>query len=115
MTWQEVYQDGEPAPWVRALAGKSGVYLIKESGLAGQVLYVGESHTGRLKKTLLRHFQRWKGPTAGPKFKPGEVEAAVIRTPPDKAVTLQNAVIQDYEPKLNTQGQPEGKLTFFHD
>jgi excinuclease UvrABC nuclease subunit len=96
------------AEWVKALKNKSGVYLIRESGWLGEVLYVGESHTGRLNSTLLRHFQRWTGPTAGPTFPVSKVEVAVIRTPAGKAVELQNAVIAEYRPKLNVAEKPKG-------
>lgn len=44
--------------WVRDLHGKSGVYVIRDLE-GGATQYVGESHKGRLKKTLLRHFQKW--------------------------------------------------------
>lgn len=40
--------------------GISGVYAI--ANLQGVVLYVGESHTDRLRKTLARHFQQWDDP-----------------------------------------------------
>ena len=96
------------ASWVRALKGKSGVYLIREIGLLGEVLYCGESHKNRLNSTLLRHFQHWKGPTAGPTFPVSKVEVAVIRTPAAKAVETQNAVIAEYEPKLNVAEKPKG-------
>jgi excinuclease UvrABC nuclease subunit len=86
--------------WIKALAGKSGVYVIRERG--GRVLYVGESHTGRLKKTLLRHFQAWTGKTAGPTYSRGDVEIAVIVTPPGGAVARQNALICRLQPKDNT-------------
>src|SRR5450631_2471919 len=56
------------AEWVKALKGKSGVYVIREPGFFGEVLYCGESHTGRLNTTLLRHFQHWTGKTAGATF-----------------------------------------------
>lgn len=36
----------------------SGVYAIV--GPRGAVLYVGESHTGRLYDTITRHFRKWK-------------------------------------------------------
>lgn len=76
------------AEWVKALKGKSGVYVVRERGFLGSVLYVGESHTGRLYSTLLRHFQHWTGPTAGPTFPVSKVELAVIRTPAGKAIEL---------------------------
>src|SRR6202000_2324388 len=80
------------ADWAKALKGKSGVYIIRERGFLGSVLYVGESHAGRLYSTLLRHFQRWKGPTAGPTFAVSSVEVAVVRTPAAKALDTQNAI-----------------------
>ena len=49
------------AAWVKALKGKSGVYVIRESGFWGEVLYCGESHTSRLYGALLCHFQHWNG------------------------------------------------------
>src|SRR5208282_4083092 len=87
------------APWVRALKGKSGVYLIREKNgflfFAGEVLYCGESHTGRLYSTLLRHFQHWTGKTAGPTFAASKIEVAVVRCPANRALDLQNAMIQE--------------------
>lgn len=96
------------AEWVKALKGKSGVYIVRERGFLGNVLYVGESHTGRLYSTLLRHFQRWSGPTAGPTFAVSKVEVAIIRTPAAKAIELQNAVIAEYRPKFNVAEKPKG-------
>lgn len=107
MTWREVYEGREVAQWVKDLAGRSGCYLVRDKGLLGSVLYVGESHTGRLKKTLLRHFQHWKGPTKGPTFRRGEVEVAVVRTKAESAVSTQNALISEYSPKLNVEGKKE--------
>ena len=74
----------------------------------GEVVYVGESHTGRLDKTLMRHFQHWKGPTAGPTFPVSTVEVAIVRTPANKALETQNAIIAEYAPKLNVVGKPKG-------
>ena len=79
----------------------------------GTVLYIGESHTGRLYSTLLRHFQRWKGPTAGPRLPVSKVEVAIIRTPADKAVETQNALIAEYRPELNVAEKPLGAWSFF--
>ncbi|MEO7733338.1 MAG: hypothetical protein ABIY55_20420, partial [Kofleriaceae bacterium] len=53
----------EPYPsWVRALKGKSGVYVIRETQRDGSdvIVYVGQSHTDRLYQTLTRHFQTWR-------------------------------------------------------
>lgn len=96
------------AQWVKALKGKSGVYLIREPGFFGSVLYIGESHTGRLYSTLLRHFQHWTGPTAGPTFPVSKVEVAVIRTPTAKAIELQSSLIAEYRPELNVADKPKG-------
>jgi hypothetical protein len=42
--------------WIRALRGKSGVYVIRDRQ-TGETLYVGESHKGKLYETLTRHVQ----------------------------------------------------------
>ncbi len=56
-TWRSIGSNGERYPdWFRALVSSSGVYAIREGG---RVVYVGESHAGRLKKTIARHFQAW--------------------------------------------------------
>lgn len=105
MNFQEVYQGSQPAPWVRDLTGKSGCYLVKEKGILGSVIYIGESHTGRLKKTLLRHFQHWKGKTSGPTFTKRGYVVAVVRTRPEIAKSTQDALIDEYRPALNTAGK----------
>ena len=93
---------------LRALNGKSGVYVIREPGFFGEVLYCGESHTGRLYATLLRHFQHWTGKTAGATFAASKVEVAVVRCPANRALDLQNAMIAEYRPKLNVAEKPRG-------
>jgi hypothetical protein len=98
------------APWVKALKGKSGVYVIREPGFFGEVLYCGESHTGRLYATLLRHFQHWTGATAGATFAASKVEVAVVRCPANRAIDLQNAMIAEYRPKLNVTEKPKSFL-----
>jgi excinuclease UvrABC nuclease subunit len=101
------------APWIRALKGKSGVYLIREKNgflfFPGEVLYLGESHSDRLYSTLLRHFQHWTGKTAGPTFPVSKVEVAVVRCPAARALDLQNAMIEEYRPKLNTTANPDAQ------
>lgn len=93
---------GAPWPdWVRALRKKSGVYVIREAG-SRRVLYVGESHTGRLYDTLTRHFQAWSGKTAGPTYGRGSVEIAAKVTPPGRAVAEQNKLICKLAPADNT-------------
>jgi excinuclease UvrABC nuclease subunit len=101
------------APWVGALKGKSGCYIVREKNgflfFAGEVLYIGESHSGRLNTTLLRHFQHWTGKTAGPTFPVSKVEVAAVRCPAARALDLQNALIAEYRPKLNTTANPDAE------
>jgi excinuclease UvrABC nuclease subunit len=101
------------AQWVRELKGRSGVYLIREKTgflfFSGDVVYIGESHTNRLNTTLLRHFQRWTGKTAGATFAVSKVEVAIVRCPASHALTLQNALIEEYRPRLNTVANPDAE------
>jgi len=80
----------------------SGVYLIRDSR-SHQILYIGESHTGRLYETMTRHLYSWNGKGAGPSYKPKLVEMAVIvaETPLDDPVADQYALIQQHEPPDN--------------
>jgi hypothetical protein len=60
LTYRPIGETGTPYPnWVRSLKGKSGVYVIRELKRDGssEIVYVGESHAGRLYNTLTRHFQ----------------------------------------------------------
>jgi excinuclease UvrABC nuclease subunit len=106
MNFQELMAGRNFSPWVAELEGKSGVYIIREKGFLGSIVYIGESHTGRLKKTLLRHFQHWTGKTKGPTFARSKVEIAIIKTRKENAVEMQNALIADYKPTLNVAGKP---------
>jgi excinuclease UvrABC nuclease subunit len=113
LEYRPVKEGRAVAAWVRALKGKSGVYLIREKNgfifFAGDVVYVGESHTDRLYSTLLRHFQRWTGKTAGPTFAVSKVEVAVVRCPASRAIALQNSVIEEYRPRLNNAANPDAE------
>lgn len=92
------------ADWLRAMRGHglNGVYLIRDTR-SRQVLYVGESHTGRLFETLTRHLYAWNGRGSGPSYHAGAVEVAVIiaETPLDDPVADQYALIQQLEPPDN--------------
>jgi len=60
LSYRSLGRTGERYPaWLRALRGKSGVYIIRERQRDGSnpIVYVGESHTSRLYQTLTRHFQ----------------------------------------------------------
>jgi hypothetical protein len=108
LEFKSVKEGRTVAAWVKALKGKSGVYIIRERGLFGGVLYVGESHSSRLATTLLRHFQKWTRPTAGPTFPVSKVEVAIVKTRAENAVEMQNAIISEYAPQLNVIGKPKG-------
>jgi excinuclease UvrABC nuclease subunit len=110
LEFRSVKEGRAVADWVKSLKGKSGVYLVREPGFLGEVLYCGESHTGRLYSTLLRHFEHWSGPTAGPTFPASRVEVAVVRCPAARALDLQNAMIAEYRPKHNVSAKPTGFL-----
>ena len=116
LVFSPVKEGRQIADWVRGLKGKSGVYVIREkAGIIAEfldmadVLYIGESHTGRLYSTLLRHFQRWTGKTAGATFSASNVVVAVVRCPANRALDLQNAMIQEFRPKLNIVANPDSE------
>lgn len=91
--------------WVLALKGRSGVYVIATPGgwLRGRtILYVGESHTGRLYDTLTRHFRRWKGATAGLTYTAGRVEVAAVPLSPARARETQRKLIHRLRPRDNS-------------
>jgi excinuclease UvrABC nuclease subunit len=110
---------GERFPaWVKALDGKSGVYVFRDVD-DGDVLYVGESHSGRLSRTLVRHVQGWARAKQfwgragfsrndpGTTYKRNAVEVAVRVVPASRAVAVQNALISELAPRDNVQGQDE--------
>lgn len=99
--YREPYPGGRWADWVRALRGKSGVYVIRSGPGAGRVHYVGESHSGKLRDTLQRHFQRWKGETAGPTYDATRVQVAVEVCDPKSAIERQNQLISELDPADN--------------
>lgn len=70
------YDPLQYAPWVRELHKRNGAYVIRDLE-SGEILYVGESHTGRLRGTLTRHFQSWTGYQAGTLYDRYRVEVAV--------------------------------------
>lgn len=97
---------GLPAKWLRRLRKRSGVYVIRKKTLIFEtVLYVGESHSDTLRKTILRHFQKWKGETSGNTYKRDAVEVAVIPCPAADAVELQNKLIRELLPEDNIYGK----------
>jgi hypothetical protein len=98
-------------PHLGELRGKklSGVYAITRAD-DNLVLYVGESHTGRLYDTITRHFRRWsiapgvdaqgrrRGGTPYSRF---TVRVVYLITPADDAQAIQYAEIQRLNPQDN--------------
>lgn len=103
------------AAWVRALKGKSGAYLIR-SKTTGEYVYAGESHTGNLSRTLVRHFyaswdRKRRGKHPFNRAEGGEVpgylydrdrhEVRVQVTAPSEAAALQYEWINKFDPRDN--------------
>jgi hypothetical protein len=117
LAYRPIGDRGEPYPsWVRALKGRSGVYVIREGN---ETVYVGESHSDRLYETLTRHFQAWRrwkgfwkgqfaeGHDPGLTYDRGGVEVAVRETRPGDAIDEERRLIERLRPRDNLLGQPE--------
>ena len=111
--WREPWDGplGEWAEWVRELVEASGVYEIRERGRSA-VVYVGESHTGKLYGTLTRHFQWWRGPTAGASYNRRAVKIRVMLTSPSLAKAKQDARIARLRPRDNVAANPDADVPF---
>ncbi len=104
--------------WLRNLRGESGVYVIRDAR-SGMVLYVGESHTGRVYETLTRHFQGWRrwkgfwrgqfaeGHDPGLTYRRDRVEVAVRVTRAADALDEESRLIRRLTPRDNLLGQAE--------
>lgn len=128
LVYRPIGQTGEAYPrWVRALDGKSGVYVIKEVQRDGsaRTVYVGESHTGRLYQTLTRHFQTWRrskrfwsGQYGGQGHDPGvtyprhKVLVAARALSAERAIEEEARLIDELRPRDNLIGQPEEVIPF---
>lgn len=86
-----------------AMDGQSGVYVLRRIGRK-RATYVGESHTGRAWKTMLRHFHgrdsfrklgEWVDPC------PSCFEVAWFPTTADRAQALEPRAIHRYKPREN--------------
>jgi hypothetical protein len=116
--YRPVGASGEAYPdWVRALQGKAGVYVIRETETR-EVVYVGSSST-QLYSTLTRHFQTWRrwkgfwrgqygeGHDPGLTYPRDSVEVAVRLTAPSKALDEEMRLIRRLKPRDNLVGMPE--------
>jgi hypothetical protein len=126
LKYRPVGAPGEPYPhWVRALKGKSGVYVIRETQRDGSelIVYVGESHTDRLYHTLTRHFQTWRrskkfwtGQYGGQGHDPGltyprnRVTVGVRVLPTHRAIDEEARLIARLRPRDNLIGQSTDEL-----
>jgi len=122
LTYRPIGASGEPYPdWIRALDGESGVYVIREIQRDGStpIVYVGESHSGRLYQTLTRHFQTWRrskkfwsGQYGGQGHDPGltyprdRVTVAARMLSPARAMAEEARLIARLRPRDNLLGQP---------
>lgn len=106
LVWRSPRLDGGRgqswAPWVYALKGRTGTYAIRD-GRSGVVLYVGESHSGRLFETLTRHLYHWNGFGSGTSYVNQRrwIEVAVIERPRDLAEHEQYTLIARLDPRDN--------------
>lgn len=108
--WLELKRAGKWNAQLRELVKeKSGAYVVR-STLTDEFLYVGESHSGQLWKTLTRHFHaresfrregRDGAPTRWTYGRPDLVEVSVWITRADQAVSVQDRLIERFLPTYN--------------
>lgn len=93
---------GDFPDWLNELRNQSGAYIIR-SRHTREILYVGESHTGSLAKTIKRHFYPWRDDPERKHhtYSRSLVEVAVRLTPPPAAVGAQDNLIRRLEPRDN--------------
>jgi excinuclease UvrABC nuclease subunit len=91
------------AEWTFPLKNCCGAYIIRSKS-TGKVLYVGESHSSRLRETMLRHFHEWNDTPERKHYTydPARVEVAFRLTPPSAAIATQDKLIQRLQPRDNT-------------
>ena len=123
LSYRPIGASGRYPDWVRALRGKSGVYIIRERQRDGSspVVYVGESHADRLYQTLTRHFQTWRrrkkfwagqytgtlSHDPGLTYDRARCTVAVRVLPGARALTEEARLIARLRPRDNLIGQPD--------
>jgi hypothetical protein len=123
LSYRPIGASGSYPDWIRALRGKSGVYIIRERQRDGTnpVVYVGESHADRLYQTLTRHFQTWRrhkkfwsgqytgslSHDPGLTYNRARCTVAFRVLPSDRALTEEARLIARLRPRDNLIGQPE--------
>lgn len=95
-------QSGQFLAWLNDLRNLSGAYVIRDARTK-RVLYIGESHTGNLAKTIKRHFWHWRDDVERKHYTYDRqsVEVAVRLTPPTTAAAAQDNLIRRIEPRDN--------------
>lgn len=109
LTYRDPRGEGKRfAKWLNELRNQSGAYVIRRKE-SHEILYIGESHTGNLAKTIKRHFHGWNDKTGRQHFtcSARSVELAVRVTPPNGAVGAQNNLIARLQPEKNIVGVEE--------
>ena len=126
MKWYKLGAAGDYPDAISKLKKSSGVYAIRSVGwFSSSVVYVGESHSGSLYKTLTRHFQAWNrgkswwfGQYAPAQTDPGHTydrgshEVAFRIATPARALKLQAAWIDSMKPRDNVIIPSEGEVPF---
>jgi hypothetical protein len=118
--WRPVGNVGDDYPdWMRELVRASGVYAIRVSDFTERrVVYVGESHSGHLAKTIVRHFQAWTrgkgwwsgmfgtGADPGRTYDRNDCEVCVRTCEASQAIALQDKWIRQLRPRDNILNAP---------
>lgn len=98
----------EALSWLRGRR-ESGVYALIDRR-SREVLYIGESHSGRLYDTITRHFRSWSIPRGrdaqgrrfgGTTYDRARIAIAYATTPAELAQETQYAEIQRLRPRDN--------------
>jgi excinuclease UvrABC nuclease subunit len=122
LEYRSIGSEGDPWPqWIRDLRHASGVYVIKQHGHNGEVVYVGSSEK-RLYDTITRHFQQWKrkkqwwkglrgeGHDPGLTYPRGRFCVAIIATTPGQAKVKEADTITRLRPRDNLVARPDGRV-----
>lgn len=93
------------------IAGKAGVYIIRENG---KIVYVGYSATN-IYRTMYRHFQKWNHSqqevvTYESRMKANKYSVQVTICSPGKAEKLERALVKKHEPRDNSNKYEQYKL-----
>ena len=97
--------------WVRALRGKSGVYLVRDR-VTKQVIYVGRGRTC-IKKSIVRHFQAWQDRNRlwhhYALFDREAVEVKVYCIRPEWVIATEADLIALHKPTLNVRREESSR------